>query len=63
MSGVECSALCGRNVDFNYTDRIEAVEMWIWRRLEKISWTDKVSTEDILRTVSESRSIWQWKHR
>ena len=25
--------------------RIEALEMWIWRRMERISWTDKITTE------------------
>ena len=48
-------------------DRIEALEMWIWRRMEKISWTDKLSNEDVLRMVNESRImlnvIWQRKRR
>ena len=25
--------------------------MWLWRRMEKISWTDKVTNEDVLRRV------------
>jgi len=25
--------------------RLEAYEMWIWRRMEKISWLDKVTKE------------------
>ena len=31
--------------------KLEAQEMWLWRRMEKISWTDKVTNEDVLRRV------------
>jgi hypothetical protein len=34
-----------RKVDQNY---LESFEMWCWRRMEKISWTDRVSNEEIL---------------
>jgi len=41
--------------------------MWIWRRMEKISWLDKVTNEEVLGRVSEDRQIpntvWQRKHR
>jgi len=47
--------------------RLEAFEMWIWRRIEKISWLDKVTNEEVLRRVNEDRqilnSIWQRKYR
>ena len=47
--------------------RLEAFEMWIWRRMEKISWLDKVTNEEVLRRVNEDmqilNSIWQKKHR
>jgi len=46
--------------------RLEAFEMWIWRRMEKISWLDKITNEDVLRKAKEDRqilnSIWQTKH-
>ena len=46
-------------------DRLQALEMWIWRGLEKISWRDRVSNEDVLTRVDERRSlmriIWQRK--
>src|SRR6218665_2314055 len=29
--------------------RLEAFEMWIWRRVEKISWTEYVSNEEVLK--------------
>ena len=31
----------------------EIFEMWCWRRMEKISWTDHVSNEDVLLRVKE----------
>jgi len=34
-------------------------EMWCWRRMEKISWTDCVRNEEVLRRVKEERSILQ----
>jgi hypothetical protein len=32
-------------------------EMWCWRRMEKISWTDRVRNEDVLHRVKEERNI------
>ena len=32
-------------------ERIEAFEMWIWRRMEKISWQDKKTNQQVLETV------------
>jgi hypothetical protein len=34
----------------------ESLEMWCWRRIEKISWTDHVRNEVLLR-VKEQRNI------
>src|SRR5271163_39453 len=31
--------------------------MWIWRRMEKISWTERKSNEEILRLVGEERCM------
>jgi len=51
------------------TDRIrfEVFEMWIQRRMEKISRLDKVNIEEVLRRINEDRqilnSVWQRKHR
>jgi len=46
--------------------RLEAFEMWIWRRMEKISWLDKVANEEVLRRVNKDgqilNSVWQRKH-
>jgi hypothetical protein len=32
---------------------LESSEMWCWRRMEKISWTDHVRNEDVLLRVKE----------
>jgi hypothetical protein len=51
-------ALCGaetwtlRKVDQKY---VESFEMWCWRRMEKISWTDRVRNEEV--TESRRREI------
>jgi len=36
---------------------LEAFEMWIWRRMMKIPWTQHASNEQILGMVDESRSL------
>ena len=36
-------------------DKLQALEMWIWRRLENISWKQKIRNEEVLRRVKENR--------
>jgi hypothetical protein len=36
---------------------VENFEMWFWRRMEKISWTDHVRNENVLLRVKEQRNI------
>jgi hypothetical protein len=33
--------------------------MWRWRRMEKISWTDRVRNEEMMQRVKEERNIVQ----
>jgi len=33
----------------------ESFETWCWRRIEKISWTDRVKNEEVLLRVKEKR--------
>jgi len=40
--------------DRNY---LESFEMWCWRRMEKIIWTDHVRIEEVLLRVNEQRNI------
>jgi hypothetical protein len=43
-----------RKVDQKY---LEIFEMWCWRRMEKIIWTDRVRNEEVLHRVKEERNI------
>jgi hypothetical protein len=36
---------------------LESFEMWCWRRMEKISWTDCMRNEEALHRVKEERNI------
>jgi len=36
---------------------LESFEMWCWRRMGKISWTDHVRNEEVLLRVKEKRNI------
>ena len=36
---------------------LDSFEMWCWRRMEKISWTDSVRNEEVLLRVNEQRNI------
>jgi len=44
---------------FRAADRkyLESFEIWCWRRMEKISWTDHVRNEEVLLRVNEQRNI------
>jgi len=35
---------------------LEAMEMWIWRRLQKISSVDKISNEEVLQRINETKN-------
>ncbi|KAJ4433041.1 hypothetical protein ANN_15298 [Periplaneta americana] len=37
--------------------RIEAFEMWIWRRMERLKWTARIRNEAVLERVGEERMI------
>jgi len=36
---------------------LESFEMWCWRKMEKISWTNHVRNEEVLLRVKEQRNI------
>ena len=48
--------------------RLEAVEMWVWMRMEKVSYKDRVTNEEVLKNVGENRCLldnirarkWNW---
>jgi len=37
--------------------KLEAVEMWMWRRMERVSWMDKITNGEILNNVGEKRQL------
>ena len=37
--------------------RLAALEMWIWRRMERVSWRDKKTNDKVLLAVYERKSI------
>jgi hypothetical protein len=47
----------GENCTLRTVDQkhLESSEMWCWRRMEKISWTDHVRNEEVLLRVKERR--------
>lgn len=51
LYGVEMWTL--RKVDVR---RLEAFELWIWRRMVGVRWEDRVRNEEVLRRVGEVRT-------
>ena len=43
-----------RNLQRKY---LESFEMWCWRRMEKIKWSDKVTNEQVLQRIGEKRTL------
>jgi len=43
-----------RSMDKNH---LESIEIWCWRRMVKISWTDHVRNEEVLLRAKEQRNI------
>jgi hypothetical protein len=52
LDGAEMWTL--RKIDQKY---LKSFEMWCWRRMEKISWTDCVRNEEVLHRFKEDRNI------
>ena len=36
--------------------RIEAFEMWVWKRVEKVNWTERKTNEEILTMMGKGDS-------
>ncbi|KAG1662190.1 Zinc finger protein 570 [Nymphon striatum] len=43
--------------------KLEAFEMWVWRNILKIKWSDKISNEDVLKLVDEERAMMGTIHK
>ena len=37
--------------------RLEAFEMWTWRRMEKIRWTEHITNEEVMGIIGEERVL------
>jgi hypothetical protein len=52
--------LCGsetwtlRHLEGKY---LESFEVWCWRRMEKIKWSEKVTNEQVLDRIGEKRAL------
>ena len=38
-------------------NRLNAFEMWVWRRMGKVSWMDKRTNKQVLSSMNEKRSL------
>ena len=56
---MECAPLWFRSMFTGKSDfaRLEAFEMLVWRRMEKVKWTGEKTNEEVLHLVNESRKI------
>jgi len=50
---------CAENWTLRAADQkyLESYDMWCWRRMEKISWTDHVRNVEVLLRVNEQKNI------
>ena len=37
--------------------RLEAFKMWVWRRMEKVKWTERKRNDEVLDMVGEERKL------
>jgi hypothetical protein len=61
-NGVLCGAerqTLGK-VDQKY---LRSFEIWCWRRIEKINWTDRVRNEEVSHSIQEERNILRTRNR
>src|SRR6476661_7033908 len=50
----ECETWTMRKEEIN---RLNAFEMWVWRRMGKVSWMDKRTNEQVISSMNEKRSL------
>lgn len=59
---IQCIVPCVvwiRNIDHQEVDfkRLEAFEMWVWLRMEKVIWTEHKTNKEVMYDVAEGRSL------
>ena len=40
-------------------ERLEAFEMWCYRRMMNIKWMDRITNEEVLERIGERRTLWK----
>lgn len=40
-------------------NRLEVFEMWCFEKMFKISWTERVTNEEVLNKIKEKRQLWK----
>ena len=40
----------------NEQKQLEEFEMWVWRRMDRVKWTDKIKNAVVLERVGEGRT-------
>ena len=45
------------NISKQFEKKINATEMWIWRRILKVSWTERKTNEEVLQAMDTSREL------
>jgi hypothetical protein len=58
-----CTVLKLRTLQKVDQKHLESFEMWCWRRMEKISWTDCVRNGEVLHRVKDRNIIYTIKRR
>ena len=49
----------------NEQKQLEAFELWVWRRMERVKWTDKIKNAVVLERMGEGRIMLEliWKRK
>ena len=48
------------------TERLNDFQMWVWRRILKVSWMERVTNMEVLQSVNEERNLMrciQWRQK
>jgi hypothetical protein len=42
---------------------LRSFDIWCWRRIKKITWTDRVRNDEVLHSIQEERNILRTRNR
>ena len=57
MLCMECYGVETWTVLTTLEKRLEALKMWLYRKMLKLSWTEEVKNEEVLQRMNEKRTI------